>query len=780
MRDDPTSMSSPRGGIGVAVARVEDRRFLTGRGRFTDDFRIDGEARGYVLRSDHAHARIVSLDTAAAKAAPGVLAVLTAADLAVEGFGHLPCLRPVTTRAGSPMYQPPRPLLSGRFVRHVGDPVAFVVAETLAQARDAAALVEIDYEAVPAVTSLAQARAPDAPRIRPDCPGNRSFDFELGDRAAVDRAFAAADHVCELTLAISRVQPSPLEPRSAIGTYEPASDGYTLRACIQSPHRIRDALAKEVFRVPPTAIRVISPDMGGGFGNRNSVYPEHGLVLWAARRVGRPVRWTSDRSESFLCDDQARDNLTTAALALDRDGRFLGLRVRTAVGLGAYLATMGPGPAVNNVGCLAGVYRTPAIHVEVQGYFTNTTPTSAYRGAGRPEAIYVLERLIDTAARQIGVDPAELRRRNLITPNQLPFKTALTFTYDSGDFPGNLELALDRADYAGFERRRAEARARGRLRGIGIANAIESAGSPARPEASEIRLDRDGRARVVVGTRSHGQGHETVYRQLLSDYLGLDFADVEIVEGDTDLVDEGSGTFGSRSITLGGGALKAAAEAVIENGRRIAAERLEAAVADIEFDRGTFIVAGTDRRLSLAAVAGHAATAGEPLGGAASYAPDAVTFPNGCHVSEVEIDPETGTVTILRYLVVEDFGVLINPMLVEGQVHGGVTQGIGQILMEQTHWDPKSGQLLTGSFMDYALPRADHLPFFEIASNPHPTSKNSLGVKGAGEAGSVGALACLMNAIVDALAPAGVGHLDMPATPERIWRALRAAATSSV
>lgn len=769
------AMRASHGGIGAPVARVEDERFLTGRGRFTDDIRPGGELRGHVLRSDHAHARIVGLDIRSARAAPGVIAVLTAADLDADGLGGLPCLRSVTTRSGSPMYRPPRPLLSGRVVRYVGDPIGFVVAETLQQARDAAELVEIEYEPLPAVTSLAQVVRPDAPRIRPDCPDNRCFDFELGDRDAVDRAFARADHVCELRLEISRVQPSPLEPRSAIGLYDPATGSYTLYACIQSPHRARDVLAEHVLKAPADAVRVISPDMGGGFGNRNAVYPELGLVLWAARRLGRPVKWTSVRGESFLCDDQGRDNLTTAALALDRDGRFLGLRVRTAAALGAYLSTMGPGPTVNNVGCLAGVYRTPAIHVQVDGYFTNTSPISAYRGAGRPEAIYVLERLIDTAAREIGLDRAELRRRNLITPDQLPFQTGLTFAYDSGDFPANMEEALERADYAGFAARRAEARSRGCLRGIGIANAIESAGSPGRAEFSDIRLGPDGRARVAVGTRSHGQGHETVYRQLLSHFLGLAFDQIEIVEGDTETVEHGAGTFGSRSMTLGGGAVKAAAEAVIEAGRRIASERLEAAVADIEFDRGDFVVAGTDRRLSLRAVARHAAEAGEPLGAAANYAPEAATFPNGCHVSEVEIDPQTGAVALLRSLVVDDFGTVVNPVITDGQVHGGVAQGVGQILMEQICWDPESGQVLTGSFMDYAMPRAADLPLFEVTCNPHPTAKNSLGVKGAGEAGCVGGLACLMNAIIDALAQAGVTHLDMPATPERVWRALRAA-----
>ena len=766
-------MTVKQGGAGAPVTRWEDERFLTGRGRFTDDHRFDGEARALVVRSPHAHARITAIDAAAARALPGVLAVLTGADVAADGLGLLPCLRKMERRDGQPMYEPPHPLLNRDFVRYVGDPVALVVAETLALAKDAAERLEVDYEPLPAVTSLRQARDGTGPDIRPDCPGNACFHFELGDRGATEAAFAAADHVSHCELVISRVQPSPLEPRAAIGLYDPASGRYTLYAGVQSTHRVRDVMADQVLMVPRDRLRVVGPDLGGAFGNRNTAYGELGLVLWAARRVGRPVKWTSERTESFLSDDQSRDNLVRAALALDRDAHFLGLRVESAAALGAYVSTMGPGPVTNNLGCLAGVYRTPAIFVEVDAYFTNVNPTSAYRGAGRPEAIYVLERVIDVAARELDLDPAALRRRNLITPEALPYKTPLTFTYDSGDFPANLDQALGLIDYGGFAARRAEARDRCLLRGLGIANAIESAGSPGRSEAARLSLDDAGRARLIVGTQSHGQGHETAYRQLLMETLGLAFESIDLIQGDTAQVPDGAGTIGSRSITLGGGAIKAAAEIVLAQASEVAADHFEASSADIALDAGELVVSGTDRRISLSQVARLAAARGAPLDGAADYAPEAATFPNGCHVCEVEVDPETGATEILRYLVVDDFGRVINPLLLEGQVHGGVAQGLGQILMEQLVWDAESGQLLSGSFMDYAMPRAGDFPLFEIVCNPCPTAKNSLGVKGAGEAGNVGALPCLMNAILDALAPAGVRHLDMPATPQRVWRAIR-------
>ncbi len=767
-------MTAIGGGIGAASRRIEDARFLRGEARFTDDLLPENAARGYVLRSPFANARIVRIDTEAARAAPGVIAVLTGDDAAADGLGDIPCARQMKRRDGAPMYQPPRPVLNRESVRYVGDYVAFVVAETVHQAKDAAELIEVEYDELPAVTALRQVLAPGAPAIRPDCPDNIGFHHEAGDRDAVDAAFARAAQVVRLEVPISRVQPSPLEPRVAIGSYDPSGESYTLVTGTQSPNRIRNFLAEPILKIAPDRLRVVCHDMGGGFGNRNSPYHEQSLVLWAARRIGRPVKWTSERSESFQCDDQGRDNLTTAELALDDDGHFLAIRVRTAAALGAYLSGGGPNPVVGNIGCLAGVYRTPAIHVAIDAYFTNTNTTAAYRGAGRPEAIYVLERLIDTAAREMGIDAAELRRRNLIAPDAFPYKTALTFTYDSGDFAGNLDKALELMDYADFPARRAESQSSGRLRGIGIANAIESAGKMERGEEAELSFGADGRALLKAGTCAHGQGHETAYRQLLTEYLGLAFEDVDYVQGDSAQMPTAAGTFGSRSITIGGGALRAAAHEVLEQAKDMAADMLEAAAADLVFADGAFTVAGTDRTVTLKAVAGRAAEAGRPLQAHADYAPEATTYPNACHICELEIDPDTGKIDMLRYGVVGDFGVVVNPMIVEGQMHGGIAQGAGQTLLEQVVWDPESGQLLSGSFMDYALPRADDLSDIEVAMNPQPTPMNSLGVKGCGEAGCVGSLAATMNAVVDALAQRGVRTLEMPATPLRVWQALRA------
>ncbi len=768
-------MSTIGGGIGVASRRVEDSRFLKGDGDFTDDLVPDNVARGYVLRSPHANARILKVDTGAAQSAPGVIAVLTGADVAADGLGDIPCARQMKRRDGAPMFQPPRPILNREAVRYVGDYVAFVVAETLNQAKDAAELIDVAYEALPAVTSLRQVLAPGAPAIRDDCPDNIGFHHEAGDRAAVDAAFGRAAYTVRLEVPISRVQPGPIEPRATIGSYDPSDGSYRLTTGTQSPNRARGFLAEPILKIAPDKLRVVCHDMGGGFGNRNSPYHEQALVLWASRRVGRPVKWTGERSESFQSDDQGRDNLTTAELALDGDGQFLAIRVRTAAALGAYLSGGGPNPIVGNIGCLAGVYRTPAIHVEIDAYFTNTNTTAAYRGAGRPEAIYVLERLIDTAARQIGMDPAELRRRNLIQPGAFPYRTALTFTYDSGDFPGNLDKALELMGYADFAARRTDSRARGKLRGIGIANAIESAGKMERGEEAELGFGADGRAFLKAGTCSHGQGHETAFRQLLTEYLGLDFDDVDFVQGDSGVLPTAGGTFGSRSITIGGGAVRMAAHDVLEQAKTVAADALEAAAADIVFADGAFTVAGTDRTIALKEVCSRAVESGRPLQAHADYAPDATTYPNACHICEVEIDPETGAIELLRYGVVGDFGVVVNPLIVEGQLHGGIAQGVGQIIMENVVWDEESGQLLSGSFMDYAMPRAGDLPDIEVAMNPQPTAMNALGVKGCGEAGCVGSLAATMNAVVDALAERGVRSLEMPATPERVWQALQAA-----
>jgi carbon-monoxide dehydrogenase large subunit len=659
-----------------------------------------------------------------------------------------------------------------------------VIAETTAAARDAAELISVDYESLPSVTATAAAAADGAPAVWPEAPDNICFVFPLGDAAAVDAAFAKAAHVVALDYDISRITTNSMEPRSAIGLFDAAAGRYTIYTASQTPHALRGNIAR-VLGVGPDRVRLVSPDVGGGFGLKASIFPEHLMVMWAAKRLGRPVRWICDRSEGFISDHHARDNVSHAELALDRDGKFLALRVRTVANLGAYLSSVAVQAPTGNLGSLAGVYTTPAIHAEVTGVFSNTNPTSPYRGAGRPEAAYVLERLIDVAAAETGIDRIALRRRNIIPADAMPYKTGLVFTYDSGEFEKNMDETMRMADWAGFEARRAEAAKRGRLRGIGLANAIEIAGGPPQKpleEAAEIRFDRDGRATLFLGTASQGQGHETMFQQIAHEALGLDPEQVTVVSGDTDQVFDGRGTIGSRSMMAGGGALGEAAEKIVAKGKLIAAHLLEAAEVDIEFASGAFAVAGTDRRVTLVEVAKAAHDAArlpdgvEPgLDERAVFFPKAPTFPNGCHVCEVEIDPETGVVRFVGYWVVDDVGRMLNPMLVKGQIQGGIVQGIGQALGEVIRYDPDSGQMLSGSFMDYMMPRADDVPSFEIASNEVPTTTNPLGVKGAGEAGTVGALPAVMNAINDALRPLGIRHFEMPATPMRVWQAIAAA-----
>ncbi len=771
-------------GIGTATPRFEDARLLRGLGRFTDDIQPPGAAFMAVVRSPHASARILGIDAVAARAAPGVLAVLTRSELEADGLGTLHTMVQRHRADGSPMPRPPYRLLAGDAVRFVGDAVAVVIGETLHAAQDGGDLVEVEYAPLPAVTDAAAAALPGAPAVWPElAPDGVCFLFRLGDPAATDAAFAAAHHVTTLDLRISRVSANPMEPRNATGAYDAAADSYTLHAGTQAPHKVRAELAEHTLHIPANRLRLDSPDVGGAFGMKGSPYPEYALVLWAARRTGRPVRWVATRSESFLSDYHARDNTTRVQLALDAGGGFLGLRVETVANLGAYLGFNTPHSSTNNLGGLAGVYRTPHIYAEVRGMFTHTQPNAPYRGAGRPEATYALERVIDQAAAELGIDRVALRERNLIPPGAMPFRTGLVFTYDSGDFPANMRMALAEADWAGFAARQGESEARGMLRGIGLANAIEIAGGPAaspNEEGAELRFDGDGGATLLLGTHSQGQGHETAFRQIAASRLGLDPARLRIVFGDTDRVAYGRGTFGSRSIMAGGSAFVRAAEKVVERGRAIAAQALEAAVADIEFADGRFNVAGTDRAIGIEDVARASFVAaslppgGEfGLAGAAILAPAAATFPNGCHVCEVEVDPETGVVAVQRYLVVDDVGTVINPLLVKGQIHGGVAQGLGQILMETIVYDG-DGQMLTGSFMDYAMPRAADLCALSVISNPAPTATNPLGVKGAGEAGTVGAMPALMNAIIDALRPLGVRQLDMPATPEAVWSAIRA------
>jgi carbon-monoxide dehydrogenase large subunit len=726
----------------------------------------------------HAHARIRDIDASAARRASGVLAVFTGADVARDGLGTMRMTLARKRPDGSPMWAPPhRGLTQGR-VRYVGDPLALVVAETLAEAEDAAELVSVDYEPLPSVTSTADAvgRAP----VWDECPDNVSNVFEAGDRAATDAAFARAARVVRRRYVITRVHAQYMEPRGALGVYDPGEDRYTLYADVQYPHRVRSALAGNIFQIPEHKIRVIAGDVGGAFGTKGWQYPEHRLVLWAARKLRRPVKWTCERREAIPADEHARDNVSDAELALDGAGRFLALRVRTLANVGAYvssdrnlLATFG------NVATLVGVYAVPAAHVHVACVLTNTNPTAPYRGAGRPEATYVIERLIDDAARELGVDPVELRRRNLIPASAMPYRTPLGATYDCGEFERNMDDALKLADVAGFAARREAARRRGVLRGLAVVNAIERAAGP-QPEFAEIRFAPGGSATVFMGTKNQGQGHETTFKQVLHERLGLDPADVLYIDGDTDRVAFGMGTMGSRSTVIGGSALWMAADKVIAKGKKIAARLLEAAEADVVFADGTFAVVGTDRAVALREVARAAFQPGklppgvEPgLYETGTFAPKQDTWPNGCHVCEVEVDPDTGAVTLVSYVIVDDVGTVINPLTLKGQIHGGVAQGVGQALMEQIVYDGESGQLLTASFMDYAMPRADTFPDMHVESNPVPTALNPLGAKGAGEAGTVGALPVVINAVADALAPLGVRQLDMPATAERVWRAIQ-------
>jgi carbon-monoxide dehydrogenase large subunit len=771
-------------GIGTPTLRVEDFRLVRGLGRYVDDVQFPGATHMVVVRSPHAAARIVSIDTQAAREAPGVLSVLTGADVEADGLGLLRTPVPRKRRDGSPMRIPPYRLLATDQVRLVGDAVAIVIAETLHAARDAAELVAIDYETQPSVTDIAEAVTPGAAVVWPDLvPDNVSFVVEFGDKAAVAAAFARAAHTASLDFRVTRVSANTLEPRNAVAVYDEADGRYTLYSGMQAPHKMRSEIAESILNISPSRLRVVSPDVGGGFGMKGSPYPEYSLALWAAHKVGRPVRWVADRTESFLSDYHARDNVSTVELALDSDGIFIGLRVKTLANLGAYLGFSTPHPPAGNIGGFAGVYRTPAIHAEILGIHTHTQPTAPYRGAGRPEATYAIERIIDIAAAQMGIDRVELRRRNLIPASAMPFKTPLVFTYDCGEFEQNMDMALEAADWKGFPTRRAEAKKRGLLRGIGIANPIEVAGGPFRApneEAAALEFDQSGEATIRLGTHSHGQGHETAFRQLAVAFLGLDPERIRVVYGDTDAVAHGRGTFGSRSLMVGGAALRTAADKIISRGREIAAHVLEADKADIMFEAGSFTVAGTDKRLRIEDVARVSFEVGKMpkgeeygLSGGAVVTPDEASFPNGCHICEVEIDPETGVTAVINYTVVDDVGTVINPLMVKGQIHGGVAQGIGQIFTENIIYDPDNGQMLTASFMDYGMPRADQMPPMHVISNPVPTKSNPLGVKGAGEAGTVGAIPAVISAIVDALSGYGVTHIDMPATPERVWAAIR-------
>lgn len=767
-------------GLAQPVRRVEDPRLLKGDGRYTDDITPPRTLRAVVLRSPHAAAKIRSMDTAAAKQVPGVVAVFTQADFKADGIGGLPCAVPLKNRDGSPMAMPPHPVLAEGAVRHVGDPVAFIVAETTQAARDGAEAVMVDYDILPSATDLATATDPGQPQVWENAPRNTCFDWEAGDKAKADELFKQAAHVTRVTVVNNRVVVNSMETRAALAEYDQGSGRWTLTTNTQGGWLLKNLMGP-LFKTEPEKFRVITPDVGGGFGMKLFLYAEHMLTCFAARKLGRPVKWTSERSEAFLCDTQGRANYTEGELALDRDGKFLALRTRNLADMGAYLSTFAPFiPTFAGTKVLASVYRFQAVYAHVIGVFTNTVPVDAYRGAGRPESNYLVERIIDAAARELKIDRAELRRRNMVPTSAMPFTTAMQQLYDSGDFIRVFDAALKKMDYAGFAARRAASARSGRKRGIGMAYYLEATGGDP-TERAEIRFADDGFVDVYVGTQSTGQGHETAYVMLTADRLGIDGDKIRVKQGDTDTIPEGGGTGGARSLYSEGQAILATTATVIEKGKRAASEALEASPADIVFEGGRFSIVGTDRGidiLSLAETQRKKAAAGEQatLLDAAEIAEIKThTFPNGCHMAEVEVDPETGTIKLQRYIVCDDVGKAVNPLIVRGQVHGGVAQGFGQAVLERTEYEASSGQLLSGSYMDYALPRAGDLPDIEVDLIEVPCVSNPLGVKGAGEAGAVGSPPAMINAIIDALAESGVTHVDMPATPERVWKALELA-----
>jgi carbon-monoxide dehydrogenase large subunit len=769
-------------GTGQSVKRFEDQTLITGKGRYTDDIKLENMAQAYVLRSPAAHANIRKIDVTAARGMPGVLLVLTGDDVKADGLGDVPCHAPLNNKDGSPRHDTPRPALAIGRVRHAGQPVALVVAGTLAQAQDGAEAIEIEYETLPSVTDARAALEKGAPQLFDSIPGNLVFDWDndTSDFAATDAAFAEAAHVTTLELVNNRVVANSMEPRNAIGDYDAASGRPVLYTATQGSHFVRDPLAEAVLKVPKEKLRVVTPpNVGGGFGMKAFVYPEQALVVWAAGKLERPVHWQSDRSEAFLSDNQGRDHFTKAELALDAKGKFLGIRVSLIANIGAYLSPMGPFIPTRSTDLISGLYMTPALAINVKGVCTNTVPVCAYRGAGRPEASYLIERLVDAAARELNMTPDRIRRINLIPPKAIPYTSPTKLTFDSGEFEKAMDLAMENADWKGFKARRRESAKRGKLRGIGLTTYTERCGGGF-PETASIEFKSD-RVELVMGNQEYGTGIVTSYKQVVSERLGIDGDKIEVVYGDSDRSPRGL-TGGSRSLPVGGSALHEASLKIIDKGKQIAANLLEASATDIEFGDGQFRIVGTDRMVDIFAVAEAAKDAArlppgmEPgLDTTQVQNPAGATFPSGCHVAEVEIDPDSGATTILRYTVVDDFGAVINPMMLEGQVHGGVVQGIGQALLEETVYDDDSGQLLTGTFMDYAMPRADNLPNFSFATRNTRCKANPLGVKGAGEAGAVGAPPAVINAIVDALHDKGVRHVDMPATPKRVWEALHAA-----
>ncbi len=762
-------------GIGQPVRRKEDKRLLTGGGTYTDDINLPGQAHAAILRSPHAHARILSIDTSAAAAMPGVVAVLTGENVLADGLGLLPVQVDVPGAGGTKMFAPPRQILQTEFVRFVGDPVALVIAETRHAAIEAMEAIMVEYDLLPSVTDTARALDADAAVIWPENGSNLCVHWDSGRAAEADAGIAAAETVVSIDLIQNRLVGNPMEPRVALAQWD--GERFTLHSPTQGVIRVRESLAKIVFKMPLEKLRVISPDVGGGFGLRGKLFPESAMVLWAARRLGRPVKWRADRTETFVCDPHGRDHVTHAQMGFDKAGRITGMRVRTTAAMGAYLLDFGPRIPTMAGGRINGtVYDIQALNVQVRCVFTNTVSTDAYRGAGRPETAYVIERLLDQGAAKLGIARDEIRRRNYIKPEQIPYTNAAGNHIDSGEFAQTQDLALDLADWAGFPARKAEAAARGRLRGIGLGYFIEASGG--QPfEWARVRLTPEGRAKVHVGTFSHGQGHETAFAQVLSQTLGFPYESIDLVQGDTDLVENGGGTGGSRSSQMGGVAVKRAGGLVLEKAKRIAAHLLEAGVADIEAANGRFTIAGTDRGLGWAQViaasldpaklpAGEAPGLDEQL----TYKRDTeCNFPNGAHVAEVEVDPDTGMITLVNYAAVDDVGVVINPKLVHGQCHGGIVSGIGQAMLEHAVYDSESGQFLTATFQDYCMPRAGDAPDLKLGLNVVPCPSNDLGVKGAGEGGACGAPPAIVSALCDAL---GVAHVDMPLTPERVWRAL--------
>ena len=769
-------------GIGQSVRRVEDQRFLTGAGSFVSDLSLPHQCYGACVLSPHAHAKIVRIDTTAALAAPGVICVLTGADADADGIGGIPPHFMPKDWGGPHAFATIRPILLTDRVRCVGDRVAFVVAETEAQARDAVELVLVDYEPLPPVVHIEDAIKPSAAPIWPDCPGgNIGATIAFSDKTATDAAFAAATHVVKLRTVNNRVSANAIEPRAALGHYEAASDDFTLHTASQDPHGVRHVLARSVFNLAETKIRVISPDVGGGFGMKSNIYPEDALVLWASRRCQRPVKWTATRAESLQTDTHARDQVVYGELALDGDGKILGLRAKAYQSLGAYWWAAVTAPLYFSLMMISSVYAVPTIDVSTSAVFTNTAPTSVYRGAGRPEAIYFIERLIEHAAQVTGIDRVELRRRNLIKPDALPYHTPTHHTYDSGEFERLMDQCLKLGDWDGFKSRQADSAKRGKLRGRAVTPYIEVAG--VFNERMEIRFDPSGALSIIAGTHSHGQGHATTFAQLVSEWLGVPFETIRYIQGDTEKVSFGRGTFAARSSMVGGCALRIAADAIISKAKPMAGAIMEAAVEDVEFGDGHFSVVGTDKKIALTDVAkaffapaGPVIQFGLGLDASGSYSGvpgGAPNYPNGCQTCEVEVDPDTGAVAIVRFTAVDDLGRIINPSICEGQIHGGIAQGIGQAMLENVAYDSQSGQLLSGSFMDYGMPRASDCPPVASELVEIPAQTNPLGIKGIGESGTIGAPPTIVNAVIDALRPMGVSHLDMPLTPHRVWDSIQ-------